>query len=176
MEVVGKFSIDDKSKWFDLSLVIWVLVIMGSFIALEWILGLPPDGVGLGLSSLIVLICIIGVVVIHEGLHAIGFLASGGRVKFGHRMTRIGPSAYTTSPSSYPKRKFIAILLTPQILTIVLAALIPNIPPMFKYAFIIAIAGNFGRGFSDFYMLVWLRKFPSEYMVQDTIGGIEVSK
>jgi hypothetical protein len=113
--------------------------------------------------------------VIHEGLHALFFKIFGGTVSFGAKWTKLGPAFYATSPKGFAISQYRVIGLAPQILTIVSIALWLIVPSTtLSLAFIVMAIMNFGGGCFDIYSVLWLRKFPKEYLVQDTKDGLRV--
>jgi len=177
MNIIGKFSLKDKSKWLDLSLFLWIVGLAAVWMLLDDILGTPVREIGLGKALLVILICATAVVVIHEGLHGLFFMLFGGKVSFGLKWTKIGPAAYATSTNLYSKIKFQITALAPQIFTLALLVLFPFVSnQIIRYAFLVSMVCNLGGGFLDLYLVFWLRKFPKECFIKDSIGGAEVYK
>jgi hypothetical protein len=176
-ELAGKFTLDEKAKWFNISLVVLSIALGAVLIVIQELLGLGPKNLGVGPVALASLISLVGVVIIHEGLHGLLFVIFGGKVYFGLKITKIGPVAYASSPDTYPRLSFQLVALAPQILTIVLIALLWILSsPILIYAFLLSIICNLAGGFMDFYTVCWLRKFSRSCLVKDTLGGVEVYK
>jgi hypothetical protein len=133
---------------------------------------------GFGTANWIILFlgCVVATIPLHEGMHGLFFKLYGGKVKFGAKLkTPFGPVFWATSEKMFPRRQFQMISLAPQILTVVLwAVLASGVSPIVQMGLIIVAVGNLLGGAFDIYLAVLLRRYPSSVMVRDVQDGLEV--
>jgi hypothetical protein len=135
--------------------------------------------IGFGTSNwfLLFLGCVVATIPLHEGMHGLFFRLYGGKVKFGAKLrTTFGPVFWATSEKMFPRRQFQTISLAPQILTVVLGALVAlgSFPAIVQMGLIIVAVGNLFGGAFDIYLAILLRGYPSSVMVRDIQDGLEV--
>ena len=118
------------------------------------------------------------VVILHEGLHGLGFLIYGGKVKFGATIkTKFGLVFYATSPNTfYSRNQMIVIALLPQIMTVGLlaSAFVFNMTPMMAWVVVMLAVVNLIGGSMDILGSCWLATFPRSSLVEDAITEARV--
>lgn len=118
------------------------------------------------------------VIVLHEGLHGLGFKWFGGKVKFGATAnTRVGLVFYATSPNTlFAKRQMMMIALLPQVMTVGLlaSALLLNVSPIAIWMMVVMAGANLAGSALDIYGCCWLARFPRSSLVEDAITETRV--
>jgi hypothetical protein len=113
------------------------------------------------------------VVILHETMHGIGFLAQGYKTRFGCAVdTGIGLACYTTSPGSIvPRARMILILLAPQLLTALALLFSFHTTGMLPQILVAFASYNFGGACADLYSLTIVLIEEGEIYIEDTGTG-----
>jgi hypothetical protein len=133
--------------------------------------------IGMGTYVLMWLSLIIGMVIIHEGLHGLFFWIYSRKVNFGVKWkTRFGPTPYASSPHSlFTKRQYQMMGIAPQILTAVLlcsGGAFAHVP--IAAIGIMVAATNLGGGCVDLWAAFEIQRMPKDILVEDTGDGFKV--
>jgi hypothetical protein len=186
MTLINEFKVNNLSKLELLGMYVVCFfsvffVYYGAAYIIWWdlldIFSVAPLGI-LGFIGLWVFLITLQVV-LHEGLHGIGFkLFGNGKVQFGFKKSRqMGLVAYASSADTkFTKRQFAIIGLLPQALTVVLLAvtLIFHLSPIVSWSMVVMAATNFGGGCIDMYGVIKVAKYPANYLIEDIQDGFRV--
>lgn len=148
------------------SLPVWFVL----FAALTGLLGGPSEvEVQFTLSGLVIglLVCLIGVPVLHEAVHGLVAMLAGARPRYG-----LGPGyAYTTFDEPVGRGAYLAIGLAPlivlSVLGVALQLLVPAIIGVTQLALVVNAAGAVG----DLWMAWRLRTVPADALIYDLADG-----
>lgn len=158
---------------FGLCCAIWLYT--GSLL---WVVDIQEREIGSLLYRIgIMVIAAIVSTVLHEALHGAFFYKFCGRATFGAKWSKLGPVCYASSPGRAMSRwQFQVTCLAPQLLTIIIIAILWLIPLSMAVAFglLWAAAFNLGGGCMDIYMTCQLRKYPAHSCFEDTEDGYRV--
>ncbi len=157
-------------------------ILLGSLLMLSLPTLLSPQltpivlHIGLIGYSLTWLGLLLGIVIIHEGLHGLFFWTYSRRVKFGVKWkTKYGPTPYATSPNSvFTRPQYQIIALAPQILTAVLFVLSSFLDSSSSAILIIVAIMNLGAGCIDIWSALKVQSFPKKALIEDTQDGFTV--
>jgi hypothetical protein len=124
-------------------------------------------------GSLLLILVSLGVLFIHEGIHAAGFRMFGGRPIVGAMMIqKILPAFYCSAPGyTFTRNQFIVIVLSPLVvISLVGVALMPVVD---NGAFLVVpLAVNFGGAIGDIWMFVISMMRPPGTKIEDLKDGI----
>lgn len=177
MEVLQELGVKDLPKLKRAGILLVGMACFLLVIGIGNLLGVPEvksSYSDFGIAAL----CVVAVVFSHEGLHGAFFRKFGGKVKFGFKLwTPMGPVFYTTAPGClFTKAQALMTVLAPQIMTPILLGVIAFAPDVLKRPLLLAGAFNLAGGCFDIYIANWLRVFPADVLIEDTVTGLKVYK
>ena len=113
------------------------------------------------LPPLLVLVAVfVGVLVVHEGLHGLGFIIFGGHPKFGFAVRGGVPYAFATCPGHFFTRsQFLVIGALPLVVISLVALPLAAVPPLAVGA-LVAFALNTAGAAGDVWMLALVLQTP----------------
>lgn len=164
-------------------LVTLALIVFGSIFAWLALILRHENGLGVAFSTtnqavqgmlqivLVVVSATIFVVVVHEGIHGIGFWRSTGeRPKFGFN----GITAYAAAPEWYlPRRQYVLVGLAPLAgISLAGVLLLPVVPQALLPFLLIVMAFNAAGSMGDVVMVGWLLSQPRTVLVHDHGSGV----
>lgn len=124
--------------------------------------GLPPP--------LALPVIFVAVIVVHEALHGIGFVAFGGRPRFGFAVRGGMPVAFATSPGKrFTKRQFLIIGLLPLVGIGAAAIAVAGSAQLAGYG-LLAFSLNTAGACGDVWMVALILQSPATTMFEDTDG------
>ena len=174
---VARWTLGQTPVWF--SVVLSGLSFIAFFVTLSTTLAITSLATGVDTISIgpggILLGLLLGLVV-HEGTHAVVYLAFGVRPTFGIKpWTRFGPVFYVTAPGGYLRRAdYLAAGLAPVVLlTPILLAAAVLLPAGSALIAVVLFAASFNVGGSvgDLLMARKVLAYPSETYFEDTADG-----
>ncbi len=111
-------------------------------------------------SPLVIVVIFVGVLVVHEGLHGVGFMIFGGQPKFGFAVRGGIPYAFATCPGHFFTRSQFLVIGALPLVVISLAALpLAAVPPVAVGA-LVAFALNTAGAAGDVWMLALVLQTP----------------
>jgi hypothetical protein len=126
------------------------------------------------LDGMLALILItVGVLLVHEAIHAAGFRFFGGRPTFGAMIVqKILPVLYCSAPGyQFTRSQFSVIILAPvAVISLVGVALMPVVDNWMLLVFPLAV--NLGGAVGDLWMFGMLLRKPSGTLVEDLREGL----
>lgn len=126
--------------------------------------GLPHMFIALGFALL--------AIIFHELAHGLAYYLYTGKVKFGIKWrTKLGVVAYAFSPSSIlPKSKMIVVALAPQVMTVVILAILllfGQVNDWLPYPLLMFAIMNCAGGCGDMYGVWLLLRQKGEIYIED---------
>lgn len=128
------------------------------------------EGIG---RLLFVLLIIFAVIVLHEGVHGLGFIYfAGTRPTFGFRWVY----AFAAAPNAYiPRDRYLPIALGPLVVISVLgAASMAVVPPQWLMPLVLACVVNASGSVADLWVTWLLLRLPKETLALDLGEKIEL--
>ena len=161
---INTLSRREKYSIYGLALIIILAMLgFGRMIVLETS-GLAYVFIALGFALL--------AVIFHELAHGLAYYLYTGKVKFGVRWkTKLGLVAYAVSLGSIlPKSKIMIVALAPQVMTVVILAMLPfliQVNSWLPYPLLMFAIMNCAGGCADFYLVWLLLRQKGEIYIED---------
>lgn len=172
---IKKVSLDSIPK---IALIAIYMIGLGSIIVVMsgggYLIGKRDTG---WIAAIIAIAFMISAIPIHELAHGLIFYIYTKKVKFGMKWHKYFLFiAYATSPLSIlTKRQMILVNLAPQIITVIIFALLPfigHINGWLPYSLLSFSAMNLGGGCADIYSVFVMVNQKGKIYVEDTMTGM----
>jgi hypothetical protein len=152
-----------------LSLLLFVAAIAGYFLIARPTLDKAP------LPYLLTILTPIAVLVVHEGLHGLGFLAFGGHPKFGAGIKGGAPYLFAMCPGKrFSRGRFLVIGALPLVVIDAAALALAGYAPLVVPA-MLAFAFNTAGAVADLWMIAVILQTPRTALFEDTAEAAMVA-
>ena len=130
-----------------------------------------PTAIVVGFGLLV--LSIVGVIVVHELIHATAIWRFGGKVSFGVGVAQfVLPYAYVTTTQRLTRNQFVIVALAPLVVITSVGVLLMvalDVPLL-----VVPLAVNAGGAIGDLWMVGILRRYPPNVVVEDAVTGVRI--
>lgn len=131
------------------------------------------DGGSMVVSLGLILLLFVGVIVLHEAIHAVIINRYGGDVSFGVGLAGfVLPYAYVTTTHQFERNQFMMVALAPLIIITLIG--VPLMIALDAAVLVIPLAANAGGAIGDLWMAGILLRYPSHVVVEDAVTGMNI--